>query len=156
MSVHGGLGRKAFTLIELLSIVVIIGVLAGIAIPKFRQVVYLAQVARAIAEVSMIGKEIDAQTTGGGSLPNNLSEIGRGALLDPWGNPYQYLPFDTKGKGPPGAARKDKFLVPINSAFDLYSTGRDGKSSPPLTAAKSRDDIVRANDGGFVGLASKY
>jgi general secretion pathway protein G len=27
---------------------------------------------------------------------------------------------------------------------------------PPLTAKVSRDDIVRANDGAFVGLASEY
>jgi general secretion pathway protein G len=46
--------------------------------------------------------------------------------------------------------------VPVNSTFDLYSLGPDGKSSPPFTAAPSQDDIVRANDGGFIGLASDY
>lgn len=158
MGSYGGPERRGFTLIELLSVLVIIGTLAGIAIPKFRQIVYLAQVTKAIGDISIIGKEIDAAVAGGGPLPTSLSEIGRGGLLDPWGRPYQYLKFDTKGKGKgaPGAARKDRFLVPINSSFDLYSFGRDGKSSPPLTASGSRDDIVRANDGGFVGLASKY
>jgi general secretion pathway protein G len=34
--------------------------------------------------------------------------------------------------------------------------GADGASVGPLTAAPSRDDIVRANDGGFVGLASEF
>jgi general secretion pathway protein G len=34
--------------------------------------------------------------------------------------------------------------------------GKDGQSSSPLTAKPSRDDIVRANDGRFVGLASDY
>jgi general secretion pathway protein G len=34
--------------------------------------------------------------------------------------------------------------------------GRDGESLPPLTAAKSRDDIVRAANGAFIGLASKF
>jgi general secretion pathway protein G len=46
--------------------------------------------------------------------------------------------------------------VPINSDFDLYSVGRDGQSAPALTAKVSQDDIVRANNGGFVGLASDY
>lgn len=60
------------------------------------------------------------------------------------------------GAGANGQARKDRNLVPINSDFDLYSMGRDGQSAPPLTAKVSRDDIVRANNGGFVGLASDY
>jgi general secretion pathway protein G len=46
--------------------------------------------------------------------------------------------------------------VPINSDFDLYSVGKDGQSQDPLTAPVSRDDIVRANNGRFVGLASTY
>jgi len=78
-------------------------------------------------------------------------------MLDPWGRPYVYLKFPpSKGKAPPGGARKDRFLVPINSAFDLYSLGKDGNSVAPLTAAASRDDVIVANDGGFVGLASNY
>ncbi len=52
--------------------------------------------------------------------------------------------------------RKDRFLVPLNSDFDLYSKGPDRKSVPPLTAEASRDDIIRANDGGYIGLASEY
>ena len=52
--------------------------------------------------------------------------------------------------------RMDKNLVPINADFDLYSKGRDGKSQQPLTAKDSLDDIVRGNDGGYYGLASKY
>ena len=76
-----------------------------------------------------------------------------GVPTDPWGNPFQYTNL---GTAPPGAARKDKFLVPINSDFDLYSMGPDGESVAALTAKPSRDDIIRANDGGFVGLASEY
>ena len=49
-----------------------------------------------------------------------------------------------------------KNVVPINSDFDLYSMGEDGKSKSPLTAKPSHDDIVRANDGAFIGLATDY
>ena len=52
--------------------------------------------------------------------------------------------------------RKDKNLVPVNTDYDLYSMGEDGRSVGPFTAKASRDDIVRANDGGFVGLAADY
>ncbi len=70
------------------------------------------------------------------------------------------------GGGPPGGEppgggsenqpRKDRFLVPINSDYDLYSKGKNGDSVPPLTAPQSRDDIVRAADGSFVGIASEF
>ena len=60
------------------------------------------------------------------------------------------------GAGSVAQARKDRFLVPINSDFDLYSMGADGASVPALTAKASRDDIVRAADGAFVGLASQF
>ncbi|MFQ5930741.1 MAG: prepilin-type cleavage/methylation domain-containing protein, partial [Acidobacteriota bacterium] len=91
-----------------------------------------------------------------GSLPGDLDQLGRGDLRDPWGNPYQYLNFGTLGKGGKGKMRKDKFLVPINSRYDLYSMGKDGKSTPPLTAKNSWDDVIRANDGAFLGLGSEY
>jgi len=55
-----------------------------------------------------------------------------------------------------GQARKDRFLVPLNSDYDLYSAGKDGESRPPLSAQMSQDDIVRANDGAYIGLASQY
>jgi general secretion pathway protein G len=59
-------------------------------------------------------------------------------------------------RGARGHARKDHSLVPINTDFDLYSMGPDGRSAPPLTAQHSRDDIVRANNGTFIGIASEY
>jgi general secretion pathway protein G len=40
--------------------------------------------------------------------------------------------------------------------FDLYSRGKDGQTSPALTAASSKDDVVVANDGGFIGLGKNY
>ncbi len=55
-----------------------------------------------------------------------------------------------------GEARKDGNLVPINTNFDLYSMGKDGKSKPPLRAKDSLDDIIYANDGDYIGLASDY
>jgi general secretion pathway protein G len=55
-----------------------------------------------------------------------------------------------------GKSRKNKNLTPINSYFDLYSKGKDGLSTLPLTAKASRDDVILANDGAFIGLASNY
>ncbi len=74
-------------------------------------------------------------------------------MTDPWGNGYRYLNHATASNG---AYRKDKNIVPINADYDLYSMGKDGATAAPLTAAPSRDDIVRANNGRFVGRASVY
>jgi general secretion pathway protein G len=52
--------------------------------------------------------------------------------------------------------RKDGKLNPLNTDFDLYSLGRDGESRETLNARPSRDDIVRANNGAFIGLAEDY
>jgi general secretion pathway protein G len=89
-------------------------------------------------------------------LPDSLNDVFNTNPIDPWNNPYQYLRIDggdVKGKG---KMRKDHFLVPINTDYDLYSMGRDGKSQAPFTARASQDDVVRANNGGFVGLVSDY
>jgi len=91
-----------------------------------------------------------------GELPDSLNDLGLGDLKDPWGNPYEYLRIaggNLKGKG---KLRKDHSLVPVNTDYDLYSKGKDGKSSTPFTAKASQDDIVRANDGWFIGLVSDY
>jgi general secretion pathway protein G len=48
------------------------------------------------------------------------------------------------------------FLVPLNSDYDFYSMGKDGKSQAPFSAKASHDDLVRANDGEFVGLVSEF
>lgn len=96
-----------------------------------------------------------AVEAGNQPLPATLAGVGRGGILDPWGRPYVYNPFPPNRRVPPGA-RRDRFLVPLNSTFDLYSQGKDGRSVPPLNAGPSLDDVVRANDGGFIGLAAKF
>jgi general secretion pathway protein G len=60
------------------------------------------------------------------------------------------------GGGGGAKPRKDRFLVPINSDYDLYSMGPDGESVEPLTAAKSHDDIIRASNGAYVGVAENF
>ena len=146
-----------FTLLELIVVIAIIGILASIAIPNYYSFIEKAKVTKAISDIKTLQNEILAwQDDHNGELPLNLEEIGRGGLLDPWGNPYQYLNFSTITGHGSGPKRKDHNMVPINGDFDLYSMGSDGKSQPPLTAKASRDDIIRANNGSYIGAASGY
>ena len=143
------------TIIEIVIALAIVGTLAAIAIPMYADYRYRAQVTQARSDIIDLGVEIARyQSDYLGQLPDDLDAIGKAGLLDPWGNSYQYHNLTTlAGKG---KARKNKKLVPINSDYDLYSMGRDGDSKGPLTAKASRDDIVRANNGRFIGLASEY
>jgi general secretion pathway protein G len=84
-----------------------------------------------------------------------LAEAGFAHFRDPYGNAYVYLRIQGGGPGK-GGVRKDRKLNPINSDFDLYSIGKDGETKTQLDNKDSLDDIVRANDGGFVGLAANF
>ena len=44
----------------------------------------------------------------------------------------------------------------LNTDFDLYSAGPDGETRAPLTAKVSKDDVLRALDGGFFGVAEDF
>ena len=132
----------------------IIITLAAMGLPAFADAIESAYVARAIGDIRTLQTEITRYEVQLGKLPDDLQEVGVTDLLDPWGNPYQYLNFDNvQGQG---QKKKDKFLVPLNSTYDLYSMGKDRKTSIALTANASQDDILRANDGAYVGLASNY
>lgn len=145
--------RRGLTLIELLVVVAILGTITAIAIPVYQGYQRGARVARAISDVQFIQTTLAARAGAVGGLPATLAEANLAALADPWGNPYRYQRLDLV---PRGQWRKDKNLVPINSTYDLWSMGADGNSVAPLTAKASQDDIVRANDGAFVGLAKDY
>ncbi len=145
---------RGFTFIELMLGVAILGVVVGIAYPSYQQYVAKARVQQAVSDIRDIDARIQMYWLDNRAYPADLAEVGKDTMKDPWGKPYQYTNLENiKGKG---KARKNKNLVPINSDFDLYSMGKDGASVGPLTAKASRDDIVRASDGRFVGLASDY
>lgn len=150
--------NKGYTLIELFIVIAIIGTLSAIAVPSYLRYKYEAKTVVAITDIQMIEKQIDLFVfDNNGQFPNGLNNLPNiGTVRDPWGNPYQYLRINGGPPGTEGQRRKDHFLVPVNSDYDLYSVGADGQSKPAFTASKSQDDIVRANDGGYVGLVSDY
>lgn len=145
--------RLGVTILELMMAMAIMAILATLAHLLFATYRENAQVARAIAEIYAIQNDITSFQIDENRLPVDLAEVNWDTRYDPWGHPYQYTNFDTT---PKGKWRKDKFLVPINSSFDLWSMGPDGKSVAPLTAPDSEDDIIRANDGSFIGRAAMY
>jgi len=141
------------TLLELLFGIAVLGIIAAIAYPTYKDYLLEAQIEIAKGDIRNIEQLLFRYRLNHTTYPDTLDSM-PGIPLDPWDNPYQYLNIGTaKGKG---KQRKDHSMVPINSDYDLYSMGPDGKSVSPLTAAASHDDIVRANDGGFIGVATDY
>lgn len=152
---NGNDDRCGFTLPELLMALAIVAVLMAIAIPMYGNYKDKIRVNKAVQDISHIQTVVERWALDRNyKYPDSLTDVGMDGMLDPWNTPYQYTNVsDAKGKG---SARKDRNLVPINTDFDLWSNGPDKLSTPPLTAARSRDDVVRANNGRFVGPAADY
>lgn len=123
--------KKNFTLIELMIVILIIGTLAAMVIPRFIKRAEQAKIARAKLDINLnIATALDLYELDNGFYPT--TEQGLNALLtkpttppippnwrgpylkkkpiDPWGNPYVYIC--------PGKHNPD--------SYDLYSYGKDG------------------------------
>jgi len=121
--------RYAFTLIELLLVLVILGVLAAIVVPKFSGRTEQARQTAAQSQIATFGTALDAFEVDNGYYPkgkNGLNELvqaprdlqsWKGPYLkneipnDPWGRAYTY---ECPGKHNP-------------SSYDLMSMGPDGR-----------------------------
>lgn len=145
---------RGFTYLELIAIVAILALVVGIALPSYRNVVDRAKVSKAIGDIGTLELAIERfRLSNQDRVPADLNEIGVPLPTDPWGRDYVYYNIRAGGIG---GARKDARLNPLNTDFDLYSQGKDGASAPPLSARMAQDDIVRANNGDYVGLGKDY
>lgn len=117
--------RRGFTLLELLVVVVIIGLLAGLVAPKYFDQVSKSNTRIARAQIDALEKALDQYRLDMGTYPTsdqglqalvakpNGAERWQGPYLkkavppDPWGHPYRY-----RGPGEHGD-------------YDLYSLGAD-------------------------------
>lgn len=119
--------RSGFTLIELMIVVVILGLLATIIVPKILNRPEKARRVKAQVEIRTIQTTLALFKTDTGRFPTTSEGLGtlvtnpgienydsEGYLpkvpLDPWGHPYVYLS--------PGLHDKD---------YDLESYGKDGE-----------------------------
>jgi general secretion pathway protein G len=129
--------RAGFTLIEIMLVVVIIGILAGVAAVRFGGQVGKGQTNAAKASIHAISMALSMYELDNGSYPSSLqgllSPIGNSPNwdgpyiddpqipLDPWGIPFKYAYPSSRG---------EKF-------FDLKSLGLDG--------VESADDVTKYN-----------
>lgn len=146
--------QRGLTLIEAMTALTLVAILASMAVTAWGGWQDRVKTKSAQEDIIAMSMTLDTLISDNGEPPDSLAAIGRQGLADPWGNAYVYTNLTTAaGKG---MARKDHSLVPLNSDYDLFSKGPDGASASALTAKSSRDDILRANNGRFIGPASLY
>ena len=145
--------RNGFTMIETLIVIAAIGLLLAIGAPAYLNYQEQEDNLQAVEDIRAINVAVTKFLLANNKLPEDLSAVGMGTMLDPWGNPYQYISHKA---ATPKQRRKDKNLLSLNNDYDLYSVGKDGNSAPALNAEFSHDDIVRANNGKWVGKGEKY
>jgi general secretion pathway protein G len=150
----GRASRGGMTVMELLVAIAMVAVLAAMGTAAYHRYIERARIHQATMEIGGMGAQISQYAQDNGwQYPDTLADVGLDGRLDPWGQPYRYINIANADKV---KARKDKWLKPVNSDFDLYSIGPDGDSSLSLNAKASRDDVVRARDGRFIGIAEDF
>lgn len=145
--------QRGWTLVELMLALVVLSVLMALAVPSWQRHRNKALAARAVQDIAMMSVTIEAYWLDNRAYPANLAAAGLGGRLDPWGRAYVYYNVDAGGRG---RARKDRALNPINTDFDLFSHGADGETHVQVSNRRSADDVIRANNGRFVGLGADF
>jgi general secretion pathway protein G len=144
---------RGFTLIEIFIAVAVVGILTAIALPAYKHSVDRTRSTQAKVDIAKMNISIQRAYTASSKYPQTLADVQLDNRVDPWGRPYVYYNIAENGKG---HARKDHALNPLNRDFDLYSMGPDGQSKSQITQKDSLDDIIRANDGAFIGIAADF
>ncbi|NUZ05779.1 type IV pilin protein [Piscinibacter koreensis] len=145
--------ERGLTVIELMIVLILVAVLAAIALPSYGKYRDRIRSAQATTDIGTMSTLIELYARDNRELPETLEQVGLASKLDPWGRAYRYYKI---AGNPPGPARKDRRLSPINSDFDLYSVGPDGVTHKQVSNRDSADDIIRGSNGKFVGRGADF
>jgi len=144
--------QNGFTVAETLIATALLAFTVDAALARISTQIEQTRIERAKDEITHIGAEIEVYRARHHELPGSLTDLDSAVPLDPWAHPYEYVNFDAHGT----VGQRTFEGLPINSDYDLYSRGADGRTDVNLRSETAHDDIVRARDGAYVGPASDF
>lgn len=121
---HRGSRQRGFTLVELLLVLVILGLIAGLVLPGIIGKAEGAKVKAAASQVSRLAMAVESYYLDTGVTPESLQQlvedpgssggwngpyVKSASLKDPWGRDYEYVFPGEHGE------------------FDIFSLGADGQ-----------------------------
>ena len=125
--------RRGFTLLELVVVIIVLGLLAGIVAPQIIGRLSDAKSTTAKTQIELLSVALDAYRLDNGSYPTTDQGLAalrerptRAPVPSNWRGPYlrKDVPLDPWGRGYLYRAPGDR----NRGGFDLESLGRDGKS----------------------------
>ena len=126
---------RGFTLMELMLTVGLIGVLMGIAVLSYQSYRERMRENQAVREIAAMSADIQRFALDRRAFPRRWPTSARPGAST-LGRPHVY---NVDGERQ-GRRARDHKLNPLNTDFDLYSLGKDGKSKPQITQKDSVDD----------------
>ena len=131
--------------------------LVAIALPVIEGARDDIRLSQAVTSIQVIQFAVTKYELRYGIIPVDIDAMNLPAdvATDPWGRPYVFLNYIYEDP-PDFVPREDQFLKPINTAYDIFSIGPDGESHKRLPHSQSKDDIVRASDGQYIGVAEEF
>jgi prepilin-type N-terminal cleavage/methylation domain-containing protein len=148
----GFTGARAFSLIEILVVVAIIGVLAAILLPTLTKALQAAHINRTVADLKQLrGFAADAANQLGGTLPLTKGYTSTAAIVNSTANPNlsASAPADFNN-----ALRLDEVLLSVPSAkLEKYFTPACGSQTfTPAGGSATVDPRYNASTGTFYNL----
>jgi general secretion pathway protein G len=144
---------KGYTIIETMVAVGIIGISGALAYPVYSSHVDKMKIAESRKDLVLTDLKIETYFATNGAFPPDLAAIGM-QQDDPWGKTYFYYNRDIPSGN--GRERMDVNGTKINTDYDLYSKGPDNISAGKVSHSNGLDDIVRGNNGDFIGAGADY
>lgn len=143
---------RGFSLTELMITAALVSLGCAMAVPAVTSYVDHARINRAVSDIGSASIRLYKWRSKNGGFPDSLAQAGIAMPTDPWGRPYVY-----KGSGTESGKsdREDAPQHRANSDFDLYSLGADGVTATLFNEDVSKDDVVRAKNGAYIGLAAE-
>lgn len=141
------------TVMELVIVVIIVTAVAIAAVPAISGYMDNIHNTEAVSRITNLELCLDKYYAENGKYPDSLARIGKDTLKDPWGRPFVYVPLPKEEKSRRGVGRMAREHRVINTDYDLYSLGKNGRTDLNINKERCWDDILRAYNGSYAGQA---